>query len=297
MTPRNGRRQRRGRTLLPLLALVASCLGLTVLVQPVDAAPAPEPVTVDVAAGGALYQRYCGLCHANDGDGIAGTGVESGPGLRGLPVAYVDLTIRTGRMPIVHDEVGAIEKRLTDEQRQAVVAWMTREFGLEGEIPEVLPGNAGQGQPLWLTNCAPCHSASGSGGISADGSLAPDVTGVDPTGVVEAIRVGPFEMPEFGNRTLTDEDAADIAAYVQELAAADTTPLGLTHIGRVYAGAVTGVLALVMVGALVLVVRTGRRPATPPQGAPPEEAVVARRAEEARKPEGPAPGEDGGTRS
>lgn len=297
MTLPDRRTQRRGGTLLPLLALVAACAGLTLLVQPADAAPVPEPARVDLAAGASLYQRYCGLCHANDGSGVPGTGIESGPELRGLPVAYVDLTIRTGRMPIVHDEVGAIEKQLTDEQRQAVVAWMTREFRLEGEIPDVRPGNAGSGQPLWLTNCAPCHSASGSGGISADGSLAPDVTEVDPTGVVEAIRVGPFEMPEFGDRTLTDEDAADIAAYVQELGTADATPLGLTHIGRVHAGAVTGVLALVMVGALVLVVRTGRRPATPPHGVPPEEAEVARRAEQARKPEGPAPGEDGGTLS
>ncbi|TQN42553.1 ubiquinol-cytochrome c reductase cytochrome c subunit [Blastococcus colisei] len=290
MTSPDRRRQRRGGTLLPLLALVAGCVGLTLLVQPADAAPAPEPARVDVAAGASLYLRYCGLCHANDGSGVPGTGAAAGPDLRGLPVAYVDLTIRTGRMPIVHPEVGAIEEQLTADERRAVVAWMTDAFDLEGEIPEVLPGDPGRGQLPWLTNCAPCHSAAGQGGISADGSLAPDVTDVDPTGIVEAIRVGPFEMPQFGDETLSDQEAADIAAYVEELAAAEPTPLGLTDIGRVYAGAATGVLALVVVGALVLVVRTRRRPAVPPPGVPPAEDAP-------RTPEGPAADDDAGART
>jgi ubiquinol-cytochrome c reductase cytochrome c subunit len=255
-TPRPGRRIAR---VLQALALVAAWAALTLLAQPVDAAPAPEPATADAAAGGTIYQRSCGVCHNNDGSGVPGTGVEAGPDLRGLPVAYVDLVIRTGRMPIVHPPVGALEEQLSDEERAAVVAWMTEEFDLEGEIPEVLAGDAGRGQPLWLTNCAACHSAAGNGGISADGTIAPEVTGVDATGIVEALRVGPFEMPRFGEEVLSEQDAADIAAYVEDMSDAETTPLGLSDIGRVYGGVVTGLLALAMVGALVLVVRAGRR--------------------------------------
>lgn len=263
--------RRRARWAL-VLALTLASAALTLLAAPVEAAPAPARPTEEITAGGAIYQRYCALCHNNDGSGLPGTDVEAGPDLRGLPVAYVDLVIRTGRMPIVHQPVGALEEELTEAQRVAVVAWMTDEFELVGGIPEVLAGNAGRGQPLWLTNCAPCHSATGNGGISADGTIAPEVTDVDPTGIVEALRVGPFEMPRFGDEVVSEQDAADIAAYVQELSDADTTPLGLSDIGRVYGGAFTGLLALAMIGALLLVVRAGRRPAGRPEGPPGGEA-------------------------
>ncbi|WP_346619898.1 c-type cytochrome [Blastococcus montanus] len=248
-------------------ALVLACAGLTLVTAPVEAAPAPEQPAESVTAGAAAYQRFCGVCHNNDGSGIPGTGVEAGPDLRGLPVAYVDLVIRTARMPIVHRPVGAVEEELTDAQRVAVVDWMTDAFELEGGIPEVAAGDPGRGQPLWLTNCAPCHSAAGNGGISADGTIAPEVTDVDATGIVEALRVGPFEMPRFGDEVLSEQDAADIAAYVQELSDAETTPLGLSDIGRVYGGAFTGLLALAMVGALLVVARNGRRPAVGPEEA------------------------------
>ena len=257
---------------LRALALVAACLGLTLLAQPVEAAPVPEPPASDIEDGGAVYQRYCGICHNNDGSGIPGTGEAAGPDLRDLPVAYVDLVIRTGRMPLLHRPVGAVEKRLTDDQRVAVVTWMTEEFGLHGEIPEVADGDPGRGQPLWLTNCAPCHGSTGSGGISADGTFAPDVTDVDATGIVEALRVGPFEMPRFGDEVLSEEDAADIAAYVQDLADAETTPLGLSDVSRVYGGAFTGLIAMAMVGALVIVVRTGRRSEPAAAGSTPSDS-------------------------
>ncbi|MGY2065155.1 c-type cytochrome [Blastococcus sp. SYSU DS0619] len=258
---------------LLVLALVLACAGLTLVTAPVEAAPAPAaaPAAEEIADGGTVYQRFCGICHNNDGSGIPGTGVEAGPDLRGLPVAYVDLVIRTGRMPILHREVGAVEEQLSDEQREAVVAWMAEEFELQGAVPDVGTGDAGRGQPLWLTNCAPCHSAAGNGGISADGTIAPEVTGVDPTGIVEALRVGPFEMPRFGDEVLSEQDAADIAAYVQELSAAETTPLGLSDVGRVYGGVFTGLLALTVVGALALVARRARRPAVRPGGPPAHE--------------------------
>ncbi|MGY1847805.1 MULTISPECIES: c-type cytochrome [unclassified Blastococcus] len=257
--------------LLQVLALVTACVALTLVAAPVEAAPAPAPPAEEVADGGTVYQRYCGICHNNDGSGIPGTGDEAGPDLRGLPVAYVDLVIRTGRMPILHRPVGAVEEQLTDAQREAVVTWMAEEFDLEGGIPEVGAGDPGRGQPLWLTNCAPCHSAGGNGGISADGTVAPEVTGIDPTGIVEAIRVGPFEMPRFGDEVLSEQDAADIAAYVQDLSDAETTPLGLSDVSRVYGGVFTGLIALAMAGALVLVVRTGRRSAPEPAGRTPSD--------------------------
>ncbi|MGY2084524.1 c-type cytochrome [Blastococcus sp. SYSU DS0539] len=260
------RRRPTAARLLQVLALVLACVGLTLVTAPVEAAPAPAPPAEEVVAGGTVYQRYCGICHNNDGSGIPGTGVEAGPDLRGLPVAYVDLVIRTGRMPILHRPVGAVEEELTDAEREAVVAWMTEEFELAGGIPEVGAGDPGRGQPLWLTNCAPCHSAAGNGGISADGTIAPEVTGVDPTGIVEALRVGPFEMPRFGDEVLSEQDAADIAAYVQDLSTAETTPLGLSDIGRVYGGVFTALLALAVLGALAVVARSGRRPDVRPEG-------------------------------
>lgn len=207
-------------------------------------------------AGGKLYAANCAVCHGTDGRGITGEGADAGPSLLGIDVALADLTMRTGRMPIVEPRVGIVaDPDLGEDERAAIVAWMTEEFGLRGSVPAVAPGDLARGGDLYARNCAACHGSTGAGGISAGATLVRAVKGVDRTGVVEAIRVGPFEMPVFEESVISDQDAADIATYVQHLTEGPSTPLGLVEVDRVTMSALAVVLVVVAVGATVLIAR------------------------------------------
>lgn len=205
--------------------------------------------------GGALFQRNCAACHGSDATGMPGTGVTAGPPIDDVDVAFVDLVLRTGRMPISQRSVGIPEKRLTDVERQAVVDWMRQTFDLPGEIPQIGRGDAGRGQQLFAANCSACHGDSATGGITGDGAVAPSLYGLDAVALAEAARVGPFEMPQVSSSVLDDEAIADIAAYVDHAEATSTTPIGLAEPGQ----AVIGVFAfLLFVGGLLALWMTVR---------------------------------------
>lgn len=237
-----------------LVVLLAGVVALALL--PPAGAAQPE-----VERGGQLYQRTCAVCHGTTGEGVAGQGVQSGPTLRDVDVAYVDLVVRTGRMPILEPRLGVVEQRLGDADRAALVAWMVAELGLEGDVPDVVAGDAARGQALYVTYCAACHGSTGRGGIAGDGTLVPSLTGLDATAIVEAARVGPFEMPVFEEEILPDEDAADVAAFVRELGAGRTTPLGLAEIDNVQAAGLALLLFLLVLGVVFAVDRSRSRPA------------------------------------
>ena len=73
------------------------------------------------------------------------------------------------------------------------------------------------GGELYRANCAACHQAAGIGGALSYGNHAPALDQATPTQVVEAMRVGPGQMPVFDQSVIDDADARDIAAYVQYL--------------------------------------------------------------------------------
>ena len=82
---------------------------------------------------------------------------------------------------------------------------------------------------LFRANCAPCHQSAGSGGALSYGQNAPDLHQATAVQVVEAMRIGPGQMPVFDERTISDDEARDIAAYVAYLQKPDNRgglPLG-----------------------------------------------------------------------
>jgi ubiquinol-cytochrome c reductase cytochrome c subunit len=70
---------------------------------------------------------------------------------------------------------------------------------------------------LYRANCAACHQSAGAGGALSYGRSAPHLKDATATQVEEAMRIGPGEMPVFSESTLSDEQATDIASYVQYL--------------------------------------------------------------------------------
>jgi ubiquinol-cytochrome c reductase cytochrome c subunit len=210
----------------------------------------------DVALGGQLYAQYCAQCHASDGSGaIVGNTGRRAPALVDRPevtAAYVDLTLRTGRMPPPGDPFDNQPRDVAfdDAQRAAIVAYAVEQFGLTSDIPQVVEGNAGRGQRVYATNCAACHGATGAGGVAGAGAWTPNVAQYDAVTLAEAIRVGPFQMPAFGPDQVTDQEVGDVAAFLEEVRDEEGTPLGLVELNPVFASGFVALLAVVMIFSL-----------------------------------------------
>jgi ubiquinol-cytochrome c reductase cytochrome c subunit len=203
--------------------------------------------------GAGLYQANCAACHGTVAEGGPGLDADtSGPALDETDIAFIDMTLRTGRMPYASRAAGVLREELDDDEREAVVAWMADRFDLPGEIPEVGEGDASRGQELYVRNCAACHGAAGDGGISGGAVTVPPIDGLDPVATVEATRVGPFEMPGFSEQVLDDQQVADIAAFVEETAEGERTLLGLHEVDEVVAALFAGLLALATLVVLLI---------------------------------------------
>lgn len=209
------------------------------------------------------YANNCTECHGSDGRGARVPGTDRrAPAIAGsdVGVPYVDLVLRTGRMPPAGDPFDnrARDVFYTDAERQAMVDWMAEEFDLEGTIPEVGEGDVAEGLELFALNCAHCHGNAGAGGTAGQAAWTPRVDDVGEIAVAEAIRVGPFEMPAFSEEQLSDDDVASIAAYLRAVDEEEGTPvLGLVELNPVFASGFVGLLAVMLIGSLLYI---GGRP-------------------------------------
>jgi ubiquinol-cytochrome c reductase cytochrome c subunit len=235
------------------VAMVWVTLSVLAHVLTSSSADARELDDEQLQRGAGIYQANCAACHGTVAEGGPGvTGNTSGPALDEISVNYVDMTLRTGRMPIADRSTGVLREELDDDEREALVAWMAERFDLPGEILEVGNGDAARGQELYVRNCAACHGAAGDGGISGAGVTVPPISGVDPVATVQATRVGPFEMPGFSEQVLDEQQVADIAAFVEAAGEEEGTLLGLHEVDEVVGALFAGGLALL--GLVVLLV-------------------------------------------
>ncbi len=245
-----------------MLLLAAGIAGLTL--RPAGAQDGEEPLADPVAFAETSYAAVCAECHGDRGSGGFVPGTDSPvPALLGnadVTKPYVDLVLRTGRMPPPGDPFDnrAREVFYSQAERQAMVAWMTAEFGLEGDIPDVGEGDVALGLETFALNCAHCHGSAGSGGTAGARAWTPRVNNLDPTAVIEAIRVGPFEMPAFTTDQLTPQEADSVASYLEAVEEESGTPVfGLVELNPVFASGFVGLLAIITLGSLLFI---GGRP-------------------------------------
>lgn len=229
-------------------AVVAIALAATVAgAQETEPADRGEPL---VARGLELFSAHCATCHGALGRGIEGVA----PGISDAPPALVDFVIRTGRMPLPEPDARSVRRtpRLTEEQREAVVAYFEAEIGPDRpDVPEVRPeeGDLARGQFIYEGNCVACHSAFGNGVAVSQEDIAPPLHAASPVEVAEAVRTGPGVMPPFGAEQIGETDMDSLVRYVLFLR--DRPTPGGVVVGR--SGPVTeGLVALV--GTLVLLV-------------------------------------------
>lgn len=244
---------RRARATLAVLcgvAAIALAVDASSAQRAVPQQPTPDPA---IAQGRSLFAEECSSCHGFDARGIAGRG----PDLRGAGAAAADFYLRTGRMPLSRPDLQPMrsEPRYDPEQLDALIAYVGSLGG--PRVPTVDPeaGSVSDGQQLFTSYCSGCHAITGVGGVAV-GAYAPNLRAATPTQVAEAIRVGPYLMPAFGRRQLSDADVDSIAGYVSTVVddPADRGGWGIGHIGPVPEGMVAWLLAavaLVLVAALI----------------------------------------------
>jgi ubiquinol-cytochrome c reductase cytochrome c subunit len=206
--------------------------------------PPPAPAAEDqVATGRRLYLLGCSSCHGQGGDGVrTPDGALRGPSLRHSGEAAAYYALSTGRMPLANSDQQPQRKRPAygAADQAALVAYVAS-LGDGPRLPrlDAEHGALAEGGELFRANCAPCHSATGTGGALSYGKAAPPLVDSTALQVGAALRAGPGQMPVFGPGVLSDEQVAGIARYVEYLRDPDDRgglPIGRT--GPVPEGAV-----------------------------------------------------------
>jgi ubiquinol-cytochrome c reductase cytochrome c subunit len=187
------------------------------------------------ARGRELFAVGCSSCHGPAGEGVATPdGQQRGPSLlhSGEAAAFYELS--TGRMPLANSDDHPRRKRAVygADDIAALVAYVGS-LGDGPKLPtvDVSQANLAPGGELFRANCAPCHSASGSGGALSYGAAAPSLGQAEPEEIGAAVRSGPGQMPVFGPDALSQRELDDVVAYVRYLRAPED-PGGLP-IGRI----------------------------------------------------------------
>jgi ubiquinol-cytochrome c reductase cytochrome c subunit len=236
----------------PLL-VVGVTAGLFLIMRPTagGAAPRQQAPADQIGQGRQLYLVRCSSCHGSDANGVAGIG----PSLVDAGAAAADFYLRTGRMPLANYKDLPVRHRpaYPDDEIKALVAYIG---SLDSGPPiPTLPSTTdlAQGFQLFLINCAQCHNDAGAGGALGYGDVVPSLHRATTLQVAEAARIGPSPMPVFGPKTLSDQELADVAAYVQYLHhPRDRGGLGLGHLGPIPEGFVGWLIGM---GLLLLAAR------------------------------------------
>jgi ubiquinol-cytochrome c reductase cytochrome c subunit len=240
-------------------------LATVVFATPTSAAPPT------VQQGKHLYGEYCVACHGANGSGItqAGNRIGAGPGrsqtqqpgvapsLRGVGALAPDFYLRTGYMPLPHAGLQPRRSRVlfSDEQIRALIAYVAS-LGKGPPIPTPHPahGDVSRGQALFTDNCAGCHQIVGEGGYVTD-AVPPPLEDATATQIAEAVRIGPYVMPRFSPRQISNGDLDSIIAYVEYAKHPDDRGgWALGHLGPVPEGLVTWFIAAIVLIAVCVVI-------------------------------------------
>ena len=247
---------------LGLLALAAIARG-----QPPSgiSRPSDEGTASTLELGAELYAGNCASCHGVAGRGILANpshqgvgGIRGrGPSLRGVGAQAADLYLRTGFMPLSNPGEKPYRRRVLFNEREvrALVAYVASLAPGPG-IPRVDPalGSVGEGFKLFTDHCAGCHQAVAEGGYVTDVRV-PPIKQDTPTQVAEAVRTGPYLMPSFSRRQISDSELNSIVAYVEASKRPnDRGGWAIGHIGPVPEGLVAWAVAgIALVGLCVLI--------------------------------------------
>jgi ubiquinol-cytochrome c reductase cytochrome c subunit len=201
-------------------ALVAAVAVALSVAAAAGAAPPRNGVVVDAGqhgkglagVGASLYAANCSRCHGSGGNGLP----DRGPSLRGAGELAADFYLRTGYMPL--DDPRAQPERsrplFPEQEIRAMVAYVGS-LGQGPAIPTPNPahGRVAEGQRLFLDHCAGCHQIAAEGGY-VTGARVPPLHEATDRQIAEAVRIGPYLMPRFTERQLTERQLDSLIAYI-----------------------------------------------------------------------------------
>jgi quinol---cytochrome-c reductase cytochrome c subunit len=222
-----------------------------------------------VKQGYHLYGRYCISCHAAGGKGSAGRPVGAGPlrvphqgtgiapSLIGVGALAADFYLRTGYMPLPH--LGMQPRRrhvfLSDQEIKALTAYVAS-LGPGPGIPTPNParGNLAEGMHLFTERCAGCHQVVAEGGY-VTGALPPPLEDATATQIAQAVRIGPYVMPTFSKKDISDRQLDSIIRYVLYAKHPDDRGgWAIGHIGPIPEGFVTWFIAMTALVGVCMVI-------------------------------------------
>ena len=165
-----------------------------------------------------LFELNCSSCHGADA-----SGTDRAPNLQGLGPATVDFWVSTGRMPLAVATAQPVQKppRFDRKQTLQIVAFVNSLAPTAPDYPLGHPA-ASTWRPATSPRATRCSCSTARGATpspapvtpSSDGYVAPSLHKIYPRQIAEAIRTGPTHMPHFGPGNLTNQQVADIVAYV-----------------------------------------------------------------------------------
>jgi len=213
--------------------------------------------------GEQLYAGNCASCHGIDGRGIrsprpgSGDVFGQGPSLRGAGALAADFYLRTGYMPLgdPSDEPTRRPVEFNDREVRALVDYVAS-FSRGPAIPSPRPqdGNLADGQHLFTEHCAGCHQVAAQGGF-VTGARVPPLGEASARQIAEAVRIGPYLMPRFSKKQISDAELDSIIAYVDSTKnPSDRGGWGIGNIGPVPEGMVTWFIAAVALVVMCLVI-------------------------------------------
>lgn len=191
------------------MKLVAAAVVALALASPALAALQ----VVHVPSGAGLYAANCTRCHGPQGQGVR----DHGPPLKDAGALGADFYLRTGYMPLPdpHDQPARTRVLFTAAELRALTAFVAT-LGHGPPIPSPQPEHASvsAGMQLFTDHCAGCHQEVARGGY-VTGARVPPLTHATARQVAEAVRIGPYLMPRFSKRAISDTQLNDIVAYVE----------------------------------------------------------------------------------
>ena len=184
--------------------------------------PTTEPAEPSRQLGAELFAGNCASCH-----GIAGSGISSprpgaggilgqGPPLHNVGAVAADFYLRTGYMPLSspHDQPSPDRVLFSGTEIASLVKYVAS-LGHGPPVPRPDPdsGSIAEGTQLFTLHCAGCHQELARGGF-VTGAVVPPLQTVKATQIAEAVRVGPYLMPRFSSREISDAQLNSIIKYV-----------------------------------------------------------------------------------
>ena len=248
--------------LIGVFALAALALAPIAYAQPPSGIvrPTNEGSLSQRELGSQLYAGNCASCHGIAGEGVlkattrgSGGVKEAGPPLKGVGALSADFYLRTGYMPLDHPGEQPWRTRVlfTPRELNALIAYVAS-LGQGPPVPRPNPaaGNLSRGFHLFTDHCAGCHQSVAEGGYVTDARV-PKLKVATATQIAEAVRVGPYLMPRFSRKAISDRQLDSIIAYIQaSKQPADRGGWGIGHIGPVPEGIVTWFIAAIALVAL-----------------------------------------------